>query len=361
MSKLNITPDMAELIGAYNEGAPLAKSEREMVEQWLHGGLITQSELSEIVSFPIISADDDMHNISVPHGEMAMDFMNNDDFAHSSIIGDVTPFPDVMGHDIIQQQSDTCAIKSQQIILHAFGIDIPESILTMEATTKGYYIPGQGSNPQDVGNLLEDHGVGTHSKSNATIYDLMFELTQGHKVIVGVDADELWRPSYFNDLFGEQANHALIVSGIDTSNPFDTRVIITDPGTGDVARSYPVDQFLDAWHDSACMMVATDEAPALSYPNGIYNPEMVNFDYAIGHIPSVGNIPYDIFANTVVPRMDDFYLHQLPEMPSITDYAQTFDQMHHIYDSVDSFASNGLENNDVTWDDIDSMFDSFLI
>ena len=357
---MKITPDMAELIGAYKEGAHLAKSEREMVEQWLHGGLITESDLSEIMSFPIVSPDD-VINTPLHTGDMAIDFMDENDSSYSSIIGDVTPFPESLQIDVIQQQDDTCAIKSQQIILHAFGIDIPEIILTEEATTKGYYVPGQGSNPNDVGNLLEDHGVSTHSKTNATIYDLMFELAQGHKIIVGVDADELWRPSYFNDLFGEQANHALIVTGIDTSDPFDTRVIITDPGTGDIARSYPVEQFLDAWHDSACMMVATDDAPALSYPNGIYNPEMANFDYSIGHIPSVGNIPYDVFANTVVPRMDDFYLHQLPEMPSITDYEQTFDQMHHIYDSVDNFAGHELANNEVSWDDINDILDSFLI
>lgn len=365
MSKMNITPEVAELMGAYMEGNTLSAKELEMVNS-----VMTQpgfdSILSDVASLPIADNDTFPVGSELQAGEMAMDFMddhcfNAADMHTNSIIGDVTPFPNGMSHDIIQHQSDTCAIKSQQIILHSFGMDIPEEILTLEATTKGYYIPGMGSNPQDVGSLLEDHGVGTHSKTNATIYDLVFELAQGHKIIVGVDADELWRPSFYNDLFGEQANHALIVTGIDTSNPFDTRVIITDPGTGDVARSYPIAQFLDAWHDSACFMVATDEAPALSYHNGIYNHEMINFDYSIGHIPSIGNIPYDVFAYNMVPRMDDYFDHQIPDLLTYDDWHNTFDHMYHVYDSFDNYAWNGLDTNELTGDDWDSMFDSFLI
>ena len=67
---------------------------------------------------------------------------------NDSIIGEVTPFPGSDRGDIIQQRSDTCAIKSQQIILRTFGIDVPESTLTMEATHRGYYVPGQGSVPE---------------------------------------------------------------------------------------------------------------------------------------------------------------------------------------------------------------------
>ena len=364
MSKMNITPEIAELMGAYMEGKTLSDQEQEIVNSVMSQSGF-DSILSDVASLPI--ADNDTFPVGgeLLAGEMAMDFMDNHyfnaDMHTDSIIGDVTPFPDVMSHDIIQHQSDTCAIKSQQIILHSFGLDISEELLTIEATSKGYYIPGHGSNARDVGSLLEDHGVGTHSKTNATIYDLMFELAQGHKIIVGVDADELWRPSFYNDLFGEQANHALVVTGIDTSNPFDMRVIITDPGTGDVARSYPVEQFLDAWHDSACFMVATNEAPALSYPNGIYNQEMVNFDYSIGHIPTIGNIPYDVFAYTLVPRMDDYFNHNMPNMLTNDDWNYAFDQMHNVYDSFDVYAGLETPDNNVTWDDIDDMLTPIMI
>lgn len=363
MSKFTITPDIAELIGAYTEGATLSASEKSIVENLLQDDMLAASVLSDVSSFPEIAPEYPFANTDIPNGIMAMDSIDFQSLMpeHSSIIGDVTPFPDVTQNDIIQLQSDTCAIKSQQIVLHSFGIDIPETLLTMEATTKGYYIPGQGSNPYALGNLLEDHGVSTHSKTNATIYDLMFELAQGHKIIVGVDADELWRPSFYNDLFGEQANHALVVTGIDTSNPLDMRVIITDPGTGDVARSYPVEQFLDAWHDSACFMVATNEAPALSYPNGIYNQEMANFDYSIGHIPTIGNIPYDIFAYTLVPHMDDYFNHNMPSLHTSDDWSSAFDQMHNVYDSFDFYAGLDTPENNITWDDIDDMLTPIMI
>ena len=361
MSKMNITPEVAELMGASMEGNTLSAREQEIVNSVMSQPGF-DSILSEVSSFPIIDNATPLAGSELLAGEMAMDFMDNHyfnaaDMHTDSIIGDVTPFPDVMSHDIIQHQSDTCAIKSQQIILHSFGVDIPEEALTIEATGKGYYIPGQGSSPAAVGMLLEDHGVGTHTKYNATVYDLVAELAQGHKVIVGVDADELWRPSFFNDLFGEEANHALIVTGIDTTDPNDIRVLVTDPGTGDVARSYPMAQFLDAWHDSSCMMVATDMAPQVSYAGQMVNPEMVNFDYTAGHIPYVANIPYDIFTNDMLPHFDDYFDHQLTDLHSSLDYQHLFDNMSDVYDNFDHhFASNDLDNDGL---DLDSMDDWF--
>ncbi|MBR6354934.1 MAG: hypothetical protein IKS01_04050, partial [Paludibacteraceae bacterium] len=202
MSKLDITPDVAELMGAYLEGKRLSSQERELVQNAMNcSGM--DSILSDVSSFPVLENDTFPVGSELLAGEMAMDFMDNNyltaaDMHTDSIIGDVTPCPDMMSHDIIQHQSDTCAIKSQQIILHSFGVDIPEEILTIEATNRGYYVPGQGSAPSLVGMLLEDHGVGTHIKYHATVYDLAAELAQGHKVIVEVDADELWRPSFYN-------------------------------------------------------------------------------------------------------------------------------------------------------------------
>lgn len=364
MSKFSITPDIAELIGAYKEGATLSASEKSIVENLLQDDMLAASVLSDVSSFPEITPEYPFADTDIPNGIMAMDYMddyfNTEAMRTDSIIGDVTPFPEVMSHDIIQHQSDTCAIKSQQIILHSFGMDIPEEILTIEATGKGYYIPGKGTDPSLVGMILEDHGVGTHTKYHATIYDLVAELAQGHKVIVGVDADELWRPSYFNDLFGEQANHALIVTGIDTTNPNDIRVLITDPGTGDVARSYPIAQFLDAWHDSSCMMVATDMAPQVSYAGVLTNPEMINFDYINGHIPYVGNIPYDVYADNMLPRFDDYFNHQIGDIHSSLDYQHLFDHLDDAYDNFDNHFADNDTNDVLDVDGLDNLFSPLL-
>ena len=176
----------------------------------------------------------------------------------TKICGEPMPWPNATSEEIQQQSIDTCAVKSQQIVMKTFGMNIPEDVLALESEIKNYYHPGYGSDPEQVGKLLNDHGIPTHTQINANVYDLVNELAQGHKVIVGGDADELWRPSFFNDLFGEEANHAIVVTGIDTTDPDNVKVIVTDPGTGDVAKTYPLDQFLDSWHDSNCFYVATD-------------------------------------------------------------------------------------------------------
>lgn len=198
---------------------------------------------------------------------------------------------------IQQKFDDTCAIKSQQIILNDFGIYISEDQLVQQAEQFNIYTPGNGTSPQDVGKLLELNGVHCTQHENATIYDLTAALAKGEKVIIGVDSGELWHGEPMGDLLsGEQADHALIVAGIDTSDPGNVEVILTDPGTGEEAARYPMDQFLDAWHDSGNFMVTTDAPAPLAY-----NPEMINFDYTEGHIPMIGEMPYEYFDQMILP------------------------------------------------------------
>lgn len=65
-------------------------------------------------------------------------------------------------------------------------------IFVRESLEHGWYEPGAGTQPYDVGKLLELHGVGVHSYQHASIFHLAQELAEGHKVMVGVDAKELW-------------------------------------------------------------------------------------------------------------------------------------------------------------------------
>ncbi len=176
--------------------------------------------------------------------------------------------------DILQGYIDTCAIKSQQLILETFGKSISEEVLCQQAQEYGWYMPGMGSSEADVGKLLELHGVGVTTFDGANQYTLMHELAQGHQVIVSLDADEMWTPGVWErlmDFLGlSGANHALIVTGIDTTLPDDLKVIVTDPGTGKVT-TYPYEQFSDAWQDSNFHMIATNEAPMDS-------PQLSGFD-----------------------------------------------------------------------------------
>lgn len=184
---------------------------------------------------------------------------------------------------IYQGNEGVCAIRSQQIILRDYGIDIPLDTLKQYAIENGWYDPGEnGGTPWTaIGNLLESCNVHCTRSVDNTVYDLVNELSQGHRVIVGVDANELWADregdtlkgakEWFKDFFtGETPNHALIVAGVDVNpdDPKDVKVVLTDPGQGDLRIEYKLEDFMDAWKDSQCFMVATDSPAPLQY-----NPE----------------------------------------------------------------------------------------
>ncbi|MGM9853077.1 MAG: hypothetical protein ACI30N_03810 [Muribaculaceae bacterium] len=245
---------------------------------------------------------------------------------------------------IYQGPEGVCAIRSQQIILRDYGIDIPLEDLKQFAIQNGWYDPsGDGGTPMCfVGAILDSCGVGVRQETGCTVYDLVNELAQGHRVIVGVDADELWADrndsiidkttTWLNDVFGdEQANHALIVAGVEVNpdDPEDVKVILTDPGTGDLRIEYSFDEFMDAWEDSDCFMVSTttpapyqyDPAHGCEVPSnfavdqfvdsnslplngdyrGVEMPEGYSAYYADGHLDYVGTdaqgheVPYDKF------------------------------------------------------------------
>jgi hypothetical protein len=222
-----------------------------------------------------------------------------------------TPIQDAAFWEGPQQYPDDCAIKCQQFILEQFtGMPADEHTLVREAWEHGWYMPGRGMFPQDVGQLLELHGVGVHRYDHASIFHLTSELAQGHKVIVGVDAKELWQGSSLLeeicDALGfAEANHAVVVSGIDTSDPDHVRVVVSDPGTGQACAVYPLEQFLDAWGDSNFFLVATND------PAPPHLPEMAHFDYQRGHLPQIADCPYDQFLTFADHLQDwDNWLHQ---------------------------------------------------
>lgn len=200
--------------------------------------------------------------------------------------------PDLDPSEVYQYYPDTCAIRSQQLILKDFGIEISQEELIQQAHDHGWYAPGEGTSPLDVGKLLELNGVPVRQYENGNIFSLVNELAQGHKVIVGVDANELWNdgPDWLDQLGVNTPNHALLVSNIDTTDPDNITVTLTDPGTGDVAKVYSFEQFEDAWRDSNCFVVATQDPapPTVDY--------MCNFDYETGHLDTVlYGLPFDDF------------------------------------------------------------------
>ena len=218
-----------------------------------------------------------------------------------------------VSENVKQSYPDTCAIKSQQLVLENFGIHISEEQLRAEAIEHGWYSPGSGTPMADVGKLMELHGVEVKQYVNGNIFNVLNELAQGHNVIMGIDSGELWHyglkekmEDYIPGIGG--ADHALIVSGINTENPKDVKIIVTDPGTGDLCKEYPIAQFVDAAKDSNFYMVTTEE----SVPN-VFDV----YGEGIDHLPIIGNMSYDYFLknyafiNDISNRsvFDEFYTH----------------------------------------------------
>lgn len=234
---------------------------------------------------------------------------------------------------ILQPDDHSCALRSQQIVLRDFGIDIPFEELEELALSNGVYTD-QGTYTYDIGKVLQIAGVDMHQVQGSTFLDLTNELAQGHRVIVSVDANELWYTdpasklkNWFDDAIGKQGgNHALIVAGVavNPQNPKDVKVILTDPGAGHLRVEYPLGQFMDAWKDSKCFMAATDYPAPYQYDpetgmeipsnfmvqqfvndfiasNGYQlSPDLINIphDYQpafTGHVDMVGSVDYETF------------------------------------------------------------------
>lgn len=215
----------------------------------------------------------------------------------------------------IQQPDDhSCALRAQQIVLRDYGIDIPFEDLERIALEAGVYTEN-GTYTYDIGKVCEMAGVGVHRTEGNTIYDLTHELMQGHRVVVSVDANELWYTdkltdrikNWLDDAVGNQGgNHALIVAGVEvnSNNPNDVKVVLTDTGAGHLRIEYPMRQFLNAWKDSNCFMAATDipalyqydAATGMEIPSNFvsqhnYNQWVVEHSYQLR--PDMINVPED--------------------------------------------------------------------
>jgi uncharacterized protein YvpB len=166
-----------------------------------------------------------------------------------------------------QVYPDTCAVVSQEFILESYiDQDFSEEELANEAMSKGYYKPGFGTYPDQVGSLLEDYGIEIERSDGHTIEDIADRLSKDQKIIVSVDSNELYAPSdeeQLKDLlYIPQANHAVMVTGYDSSTQ---TVYLNDPDHPEGAGiKVGLEDFENAWDDSFNFMVNTVNAPSMS-------------------------------------------------------------------------------------------------
>jgi len=191
---------------------------------------------------------------------------------------------------IFQNEIDNCAVAAETSIINQFfGEQLSLDDASYISASQGWYEPGMGTDPSEIGNLMDLNGIPNHTVIGATMQELAFELQQGHGVIVGVNSSELWDQGILNDIkqffceaFGydtaefNPADHAVTVTGIDMSDPEHPMVIINDSGMPNgAAVKYPLDQFQDAWENSNFQYTATD----VPIPNSPYDsPTELGFD-----------------------------------------------------------------------------------
>lgn len=194
----------------------------------------------------------------------------------------------------------SCAIRAQQFILRDYGIFVSTSELKRVALENGWYIEQKGSPMDFVGELLNYYNIPAVQMRNANVYHLMNELSQGHKVIVGIDVNDLnqskqWQE--FDDLLmGKEANHVLLVAGIQTEAGMPAQIVLSDPSRSDNSRVISMEQFVAAWEDSGYFMVSTTQPAPLEF-----NPSMQYFDYDQGHLKKFADLTY----NEIIKRLAD--------------------------------------------------------
>jgi hypothetical protein len=189
---------------------------------------------------------------------------------------------------IYQDTPDNCAVAAETSLINQF---ITNDLSLDEAgyisSSNGWWQPGMGTNPDEIGNLMDIYNIPNHTVIGGSIEQLVLEIDQGHGVIVGVNSSELWDEGilntieqFFRDAFGldnvNPADHAVVVTGVDVSDPNHPMVIINDSGMpGGAAVKYPLERFVDAWENSGFYYTATDvPIPDSSYPP----PSSLGFD-----------------------------------------------------------------------------------
>lgn len=168
-----------------------------------------------------------------------------------------------MGKWECQGGTNRCALYSQRFVIEELtgqNVDMGEYLKT--AKDNGWFSENGGTAPLNMNKMLDYYGVKNEMSFHNSLDDIEQSLARGERVIVSVDADEIWygeKDNVFTPFDAEGldcANHAVEVIGIDRSNPNNPMVILNDSGTPEGrGELVPAGIFCDAWDDGDCQMI----------------------------------------------------------------------------------------------------------
>jgi len=134
--------------------------------------------------------------------------------------------------------------------------------VVQEAHNLGIPVGADGMTLPQAKEILSHFDVPSHIETPASpqqaITDLANYLHEGRSVILSVNASPIWYGSDTYDNPGGQADHALVVTAINTQTGV---VTLSDPGspTGN-EEQVPLSVFMDAWSASHDQMLVSDHA-----------------------------------------------------------------------------------------------------
>jgi Peptidase_C39 like family len=165
----------------------------------------------------------------------------------------------------LQEAPNSCAIACQADVLNSFGIEVEEGQIAELAQERGWYEPRQGTDPKALGHVVEAFGIPVTQSYDTSLVEIKDALDDGRKVMVGLDANEIWEPRkdvWGNPLEQPDGGHAVWVTGIEESPAGDLEVILNDTGheAGRASR-VAMHDFLNAWDDFGRHAAVTDISP----------------------------------------------------------------------------------------------------
>ncbi len=184
-----------------------------------------------------------------------------DDFGRRMIAGEP-----VEEGPIIQKAEASCALDIEQEVLKHLGFDVDSTALENLAVQQGWYDPEEGTLSENVGMILEAHGVEVERRWDWTLTELLDALESGEEVIVALDAEEVRNPQRGPGgapLEKIDQGHAVWVASIDLDDNGNISLVLKDPGNpkgSDLNAN--VSDFLNAWADFGNFAVVTRNSGA---------------------------------------------------------------------------------------------------